>query len=179
MAALFRAKGKGRRMWRRQKFKGCPLPTQAQWLATVFHIMINHNIIMKTPERSRTSCVRHFLVLSPQNLFSDIMWWHNVTSHVITSLACHSDGTRHLSIVLVLNYYAMHEISPGDLHLWPKTLRYKPSLAKVKVNFNTKNQGHRSNGSAVRVLTHRQTDTHRNMAPILWSRPGGKKKVWK
>ncbi len=38
------------------------------------------------------------------------------------------------------------------------TLTYNISLAKVKGNIHTKNQGNRSNGLAVRVLTH--TDTH-------------------
>ena len=37
--------------------------------------------LMKTPERSRTSRVGHFLVLSPQNSLCDVMWRHNVMSH--------------------------------------------------------------------------------------------------
>ena len=45
------------------------------------------------------------------------------------------------------------------------TLTYNPSLAKVKVNLHTKNQDHRPNGLAVRVLTH--THTHTLTAPIL------------
>ena len=52
---------------------------------------------------------------------------------------------------------------------WPLTLTYNPSLAKVKVNPQTKNQGHRSNGSAVRVLTHRRKGG--KTAPILLPRP--------
>ena len=50
------------------------------------------------------------------------------------------------------------------------TLTYNPSLAKVMVNSYTKNQGHKSNGSAVRVLTHTQTHIHTQSAPILWPR---------
>ncbi len=45
-----------------------------------------------------------------------------------------------------------------DLDLWPTTLTYNPSLAKVKVDPNTKNQGQRSNGSAVRALTNKHTN---------------------
>ncbi len=60
-----------------------------------------------------------------------------------------------------------------DLRPWatiPAYLRSRSTLIsinkiKVKVNSHNKNQGHRSNGSAVRVLTHRHT------APILWPRP--------
>ncbi len=48
---------------------------------------------------------------------------------------------------------------PCDLDLWPTTLTYNPNLAKVKVNYHTKNQGRRSLGSAVRVFTHTDTDT--------------------
>ncbi len=39
-------------------------------------------------------------------------------------------------------------------------LTYNFSLAKVKVNSHTRNQGHRSNGLGRRVHTDRQTDTH-------------------
>ena len=39
----------------------------------------------------------------------------------------------------------------SDLDLWPTILTYNPNLAKVKVD--------RSNSSAMRALTHRQTDT--------------------
>ncbi len=46
---------------------------------------------------------------------------------------------------------------------------FAPKSFFVKVNFHAKNQGHKSNGLAVRVLTH--THTHRNMAPILLPRP--------
>ncbi len=38
------------------------------------------------------------------------------------------------------------------------TLTYNHNLAKVKVDLHTKNQGHRSNGSAVRALTNKHTD---------------------
>ncbi len=38
------------------------------------------------------------------------------------------------------------------------TLTYNPNLAKVKVDLHTKNQGRRSNGSAVRGRTDGQTD---------------------
>ncbi len=37
-------------------------------------------------------------------------------------------------------------------------MTYSPSLAKVKVDSHTKNQGHRSNGSSRRVHTDRQTN---------------------
>ncbi len=46
-------------------------------------------------------------------------------------------------------------ISISDL--WPTTLTYNSSLAKVKVNWH-QNKGHRSNGLAGRVLTDRQPD---------------------
>ncbi len=45
-----------------------------------------------------------------------------------------------------------------DLELWPTTLTYNPILARVKVDPHAKNQGHRSNGSAVRAQTDRQTN---------------------
>ncbi len=44
-----------------------------------------------------------------------------------------------------------------DLDLRPTTLTYNPNLAKVKVDPNAKNQGRRSNGSAVRVSTDGRT----------------------
>ena len=37
-------------------------------------------------------------------------------------------------------------------------MTYNPNLAEVKVDPHTKYQGHRSNGSAVRALTDRETD---------------------
>ena len=43
---------------------------------------------------------------------------------------------------------------------WPTTLTYNPSLAKVKVDADTKNQGQRSNGSAVRELTDGRYQVH-------------------
>ena len=48
-------------------------------------------------------------------------------------------------------------------------MTYGPSLAKVKVDAQAKNQGHRSNGLAVRVLTDGHTD--RQTGPILLPRP--------
>ncbi len=45
-----------------------------------------------------------------------------------------------------------------DLDLWPTTLTYNPSLARVKVDPHTKNQGQRSNGSNRRARTNWQTD---------------------
>ena len=45
------------------------------------------------------------------------------------------------------------------LDLWPTTLTYSPSLAKVKVDPHTKNQDQRSNDSAVRALTSKQSNT--------------------
>ncbi len=45
-----------------------------------------------------------------------------------------------------------------DLDLWPTTLTYNPILAKVKVDPHAKNQGRRSNGSAVRAQTNGRTD---------------------
>ncbi len=38
------------------------------------------------------------------------------------------------------------------------TLTYNPNLAKVKVDLHTKNQGRRTNGSAVRGRTDGRTD---------------------
>ena len=43
------------------------------------------------------------------------------------------------------------------------TLTYNPNLDKLKVKSHTTNQGHRSNGSAMRVLTHRQKDRSDSM----------------
>ncbi len=44
-----------------------------------------------------------------------------------------------------------------DLDNWPTTLTYNPNLAKAKFDLHTKNQGHRTNGSAVRVDADGQT----------------------
>ncbi len=60
-----------------------------------------------------------------------------------------------------------NEILPDDL--LPTPLTYNPSLARVKVNSLTKNQGHRSNSLAVRVLTEGRMDIE--TAPILLLRP--------
>ena len=54
-----------------------------------------------------------------------------------------------------------------DVDLWPTTLTYNPSLAKVKIDPHAKNQGRRSNGSSVRVLTDWRTD--RRMLPNVLS----------
>ncbi len=57
------------------------------------------------------------------------------------------------------------------------TLTYNPSLAKVKVNYYTKNQSHTSNGSVERVWEDGQTDTHTNGSDSMTSTAdvGGKK----
>ena len=90
----------------------------------------------------------------------DVILWHHMSSH---HRPCHSDGTRHLSIVL--NYYVMKfYVVILTFDLWPTTLTYTPSLAKV--NYHTKNQGHRLNGLAVRVLTHRHTQGSNSMTSI-------------
>ncbi len=91
-------------------------------------------------------------------------WRHSMTSYDVT-MSLSSDQTSHHSAKLLHN-----EILTNDLDLWPTTLTYNPSLAKVKVNHLTKNQGHRSKGLAVRVLTHTHRHTHRKTAPILWPR---------
>ncbi len=81
-------------------------------------------------------------------------WRHSMTSYSVT-MSLNSDQTSHHSAKLLRN-----EILPNDLDLWPTTLTYNPSLAKVKVNSHIKNQCHRSNGSVVRVRTDTQTHTH-------------------
>ncbi len=82
----------------------------------------NH-IEMKTPEHSRTSCVRYLLVLLPQNsLCGDKRWCHmmsrchNVMSHVVKSLAMSLrwDQSSLNNAELLRN-----DISPGDIDLWP------------------------------------------------------------
>ncbi len=108
----------------------------------------------------------------------NIMWHHmmsprhNVTSHVVTSLAMSLrwDQTSLNNAELLCN-----EFSPGDLDLWPMTFSYNPSPAKVKVNSHTKSK---VIGQTVRPWelltdgqTDRQTDKHRNTASILWPRP--------
>ncbi len=45
-----------------------------------------------------------------------------------------------------------------DLDLWPTTLTYIASLAKVKVELHAKDEGRRSNGSTMRVQTNGQAD---------------------
>ncbi len=45
----------------------------------------------------------------------------------------------------------------SEAKLWPTTLTYNPSLARVKVNQHAKNQGQRSNGPNRRVFTSKQT----------------------
>ncbi len=51
-----------------------------------------------------------------------------------------------------------HVQSLFDLDLWPTTLTYIASLAKVKVDLHTKDEGRRSNGLAGRVGTDRWMD---------------------
>ncbi len=54
------------------------------------------------------------------------------------------------------------------------TLTYNPSLAKVKANNNIKNQGHISNGLAVRVLkTHKHTQKDASYSMTLTTDAGG------
>ena len=57
------------------------------------------------------------------------------------------------------NVMSKHVSSRFDLDLWPTTLTFNPNLAKVKVNLYAKNQGRMSNGSSMRLITDRQTDT--------------------
>ncbi len=66
---------------------------------------------------------------------------------------------RHLTLTLTLKQ-GNSDIKTRFLafDLWPMTLPYNLNLAKVKVNLHTEYQGHRSNGSAMRVSTDRQTD---------------------
>ncbi len=51
-----------------------------------------------------------------------------------------------------------HNFLLFDLDLWPTTLTYNPSLAKVNVDPHAKNQGRRSNGLEVRMYTNGRTD---------------------
>ena len=51
-----------------------------------------------------------------------------------------------------------NNVLPFDLDLWPTTLTYNPSLAKVKVDPHAKYQGRRSNSSEVRAYTNKRTD---------------------
>ncbi len=99
---------------------------------------------MKTPERSRTSHIGHFLVLSFQNSLFDVIMWCHMTSRLHTVMSrhrpCHSDGTRHLSIVL--NYYVM------KFYLVTKII-----------------------GQMIQPGECSQTHTDRKTAPILWPRP--------
>ncbi len=74
---------------------------------------------------------------------------------ISVTMSLNLDQTSHHCAKLLHN-----EISPNDLNLWPTTLTYNPSLAKINVKSHTKNQCHRSNG---------HTDT--KTAPILWPRP--------
>ena len=101
---------------------------------------------------------RYFLVLSPQNSLCDAIMWRPDISPYSPYLLC-------------------NEILPGDSDLWHTTLTYNPSPAKVKVNLHTKNQGHRSNGLAVRVVTDRQTHRRKDGPDSMTSisDAGGKK----
>ncbi len=77
-------------------------------------------------------------------------------------------GTRNLTLtltrpltltLLTLKQYNCDVITQflaGDLDLWPTTLTYSPTLARVKVDPHAKNQGQRSNGSnrRGRILRH-------------------------
>ena len=91
-------------------------------------------------------------------LYSDspdvMMPYCDVTCHHII---CHSDGTRHLTIVL--DYHVMRICLVTLTFHEPTTLTYNPRLAKIKVNSHTKTQGHRLNGFPLRVLTDGQTET--------------------
>ncbi len=102
------------------------------------------------------------LLLDAMTLLAVLLASH-VVSHIESDVSL-----SHYSALLLGN-----ENLPNDLDLWPTTLTYNPSLAKVKVNHHTKNQGHRSNGLAVRVLTDGMTEWRKDgkTAPILLPRP--------
>ncbi len=55
---------------------------------------------------------------------------------------------------------AIHYIYVNREHTQSKQSLTLKGHYKVNVNHHTKNQGHRSNGLAVRVLTHTHTHTH-------------------
>ncbi len=121
---------------------------------------------MKTPERSCTSRVGYFLVLLPHTSLFDVIWRHDVIlSHHMQShhRPCHSDGTRHLSIVL--NYYIMKfylvtlafDLRPCPTI--PALLRsWSTPVPKIKV-------------IAQMVWPWECSHTERKTAPIRWPRP--------
>ncbi len=57
------------------------------------------------------------------------------------------------------NLSANHDFLLFDLDLWPTTLTYNPSLASIKVDPYTRNEGQMSNGSASRAWTNTPTNT--------------------
>ena len=141
---------------------------------------------MKTPECSHTSRVPPLYSPFAKKVFflcyglkdthkfnTCIRWCHYVMSwcNTVTSpnvMTSYCDVTwshtiGHNDLTWEFNSGKDLEITLCDLDLWPATLTYNPNLAKVKVNFRTKTQGHRSNGLVVRVYTdthtHRQTET--------------------
>ncbi len=95
------------------------------------------------------------------NSFCDLTWHHDIIQwrHMISRPQA----------IKISQKPGNHIFWPCDLDLWPTTLTYNPSLAKVKVYPNTKNQGHRSNDLAVRLLTHRQTERRKDgKTAIIW-----------
>ena len=81
------------------------------------------------------------------------MWWQIHHEHLTLTLNCDLDSQP-----WPLTSKQFERQSWFDLDLWPTTLIYNPSLAKVKVNPHAKNQGKRSNCSKVRASTDWQTD---------------------
>ncbi len=90
----------------------------------------------------------------------DIIPWRHVTSYCDVTW-CHTIGHNDFMGIPFRQKPGNHIFWPCDLDLWPTTLAYNPSLAKVKVNFHTKNQGHRSYGH--RSYRHTHTHKHRQL----------------
>ncbi len=90
-----------------------------------------------------------------------ISWCRSVMSHEVTPYAIMISHGNSLQAEAWKSHF---------LTLWPWPLTYELDLQfqpNVKVNFHTKNQGHRSNSLAVRVFTdrhtHRSTDDSNSM----------------
>ncbi len=108
------------------------------------------------------------MIPKPWSLFAS---WSSQLYYLLYMMAVNQRQMSHHSASLLLK-----EILPDDLDLWPTTLTYDPSLAKAKVNIHTKNQGHRSNVSTVRVLT--DTQTHGSDSMTSTPDLGGNNHLW-
>ncbi len=110
---------------------------------------------------------------------SDVMWrrdvmpWRHMTSqrHAMTSRDIMTSHHKPVFGICSLKSEnsGNYVFDLGDLDLWPMTLTIKLVQGNIKINPCIKYRDHMSNGSAVRVLTDRQTHRHTDRSVSITS----------